>query len=372
MTEHEMREAADCAQVLENADEIRGQVVRKYRELLNAAGSSFFTEETMQKQLLRQAAIVVDEVLVSHSTGTSPPGQVAFSAEIGSDRARGSVHPTHSLNAATLMFEAAYPVLLRALDDGTGRHDTALSTALNLHRSIMLRLAVGSVPYVNFLLAKLLSAHQDERQRVARDLHDRVAHGMGAALQQIDLYEIYLHDDPDRAAHSLAQARRSIHDGLDGARRLSADLWERVGEDGLPAALDRYLRATVPRSIRTALTVDGDLPKLGWEVQEELYILIREAIRNALLHAGTSELRVVLAVGPDVLRASVIDRGCGFDVAEARSRKCGGGLKSITERAELLGGTAVFHSRLGEGTEVKVLMPLFGDSVRVGGEDADR
>ncbi|MFC4061524.1 sensor histidine kinase [Planomonospora corallina] len=344
---------------------LRAEVVASYRARLRSAGSVVLGEEAVAEQLVRQAGLVVDDVL--SRCGEIPPEDdtvsLPLSMELGATRAEQGVHPTQSLLAAALMFEAAFPVLARRLapQEGECGRDRAVTVGLELQRSIMVRLAVGSVPYVNFLLAKLLSAHQDERHRIARDLHDRIAHGMGVALQQLDLYEVYRDDDPERAAGNLAMARQAINEGLQSTRRLSADLWERVGDDSLETALGKYLRVTVPRSTRTTLTASGADAGLPWEVREELYILLREAVRNALLHSGTAEIHVELEGLDGVLRAVVSDRGRGFDVAATRAARSGGGLLSMRERAALLGGTVNLLSTVGEGTTVEVLVPLAED-----------
>ncbi|GAT70683.1 sensor histidine kinase [Planomonospora sp. ID91781] len=358
-------ESSDGEEPGYDREAVHAEVVASYRSLLSSAGSVVLSDETVVEQLVRQAGLVVDDVLARRSG--APPEEDALSLplsmEIGATRAQQGVHPTQSLLAAALMFEAAFPVLARRLAarDDLDVQERTVTIGLDLQRAIMVRLAVGSVPYVNFLLAKLLSAHQDERHRIARDLHDRIAHGMGVALQQLDLYEVYQGDDPERAAANLAMARQAINEGLQGTRRLSADLWERVGDDSLEAALGKYLRITVPRSTRTTLTTTGGEPSLPWEVREEIYILLREAVRNALLHSGTAEIHVEVEGRDGVLRAAVSDRGCGFDVTATRAARSGGGLTSMRERAALLGGTVNLSSRVGEGTTVEVLVPLGED-----------
>ncbi|MDP9850012.1 signal transduction histidine kinase [Streptosporangium lutulentum] len=353
-------EHADEEMIGYDRDAVRAEVVESYRSRLRSVGSIALSEEAVVEQLVQQASLVVDDVL-SQFYGILFEDVISLplSMEIGATRAEQGVHPTQSLLAAALMFEAAFPILARRLADDLDQEKT-ITIGLDLQRSIMVRLAVGSVPYVNFLLAKLLSAYQDERHRIARDLHDRIAHGMGVALQQLDLFEFY-RDDPERAAGNVAIAREAIREGLRGTRQLSADLWERVGDDSLEVALGKYLRTTVPRSTRTTLTTFGDETDLPWEVREELYILLREAVRNALLHSGTTEIHVELEGADGVLRAAVSDRGCGFDVVATRQARRGGGLTSMRERAALLGGTVNLSSRVGEGTTVEVLVPLAED-----------
>ncbi|WP_283138066.1 sensor histidine kinase [Rhizohabitans arisaemae] len=340
-------------------------VLIEYERHLAATGSPVLTDAGIQEQLKIQASLVTKDVLARWwNLDLDDRTSLPLSMEIGAKRAQAGVHPTQSLHAAALMFEAAFPVLAqRLVAEDDHPVEGVLTIGLELHRSIMVRLAVGSVPYVNFLLGKLLSAYQDERHRIARDLHDRIAHGMGVALQQLDLYEVYRDDDPERAANNLATARQAIREGLQGTRQLSADLWEKVGDDSLEVALRKYLRTTVPRSTRVSVDVQGPPISLPWEVTEELYILLREAVRNAMLHSGTTELAVALETADGVLRASVSDHGCGFDVVATQARKKGGGLTSMRERAALLGGTVAVLSNAGEGTTVEVRIPMSDDPI---------
>lgn len=285
------------------------------------------------------------------------------STDLGEQRARSGVHPTQSLHAASLMFEALFPILVETVNT-TDSTRTQVELGIALEREIQGRLAVGSIPYVNLLLTKLLSSQQDERSRIARDLHDRIAHGMGAALQQLDLFDHYRSRDPGRAENHLATARASIKASFDSTRQVSADLWVRVSEQGLSEALASYLDTTVPEGTSTAVTVSGGAPNLLDEVKQEVYILLREAVRNAVIHAKPTSVTVQLVTEDDRFRAVVRDDGCGFDVGAVTAIKTVGGLASIRERATLLGGRATITADPGAGTTVELLLPLHDGSGR--------
>lgn len=349
-------------------DRLVERAVSAYRGLLDNSGSPILAEPALQVQLARQARQVVHYIadafgLIGPASTSETSGDP--SETIGELRARSGIHPTQSLRAASLMFEAVYPLLVDALgpSPATG---TVVQVGTALQHEIQNRLAVGSIPYVNYLLTKLLSSQQDERARIARDLHDRIAHGMGAALQQIELFDHYRTRDPDRAESHLHTARESIKASFDSTRQVSSDLWVRMNGDSLSEALQSYLDTTVAEGTHTELSVSGGDPGLVDEVSQELYLLLREAVRNAVIHGKPATVEVQLRTETDRFRAVVRDDGCGFDVDAVTAIKTVGGLASIRERAELLGGHASISAVPGCGTNVEVLLPL---PERMGKED---
>ncbi len=336
------------------------RAVAAYTTLLDGSGNPVLTDRSLQVQLTRQAEAVVRVVstaFTAFGTPSSPLPSPDPSEAIGEQRAKSGIHPTQSLAAASLMFEALFPVLVDAVTPPAAT-EVVVDLGTTLQREIQERLAVGSIPYVNYLLTKLLSSQQDERSRIARDLHDRIAHGMGAALQQLDLYDHYRTRDPVRADAHLSTARESIKSSFDSTRRVSADLWVRLGGESLSQSLASYLESTVPEGTVSEVTVSGEEPRLANEVAQELYLLLREAIRNAVIHGKPDAITVELATDQDRLRAVVRDNGCGFDVGAVTAIKNVGGLASIRERAELLGGRAVITADPGSGTTVEVQLPL--------------
>jgi signal transduction histidine kinase len=111
-------------------------------------------------------------------------------------------------------------------------------------------------------------------------------------------------------------------------------------------------------TIETEVVSSGGEPDLLDGIIQELYLLLREAIRNAVLHASPSHIVVTLTTEQHRFRAVITDDGCGFDVGAVDSIKPVGGLASIRERAELLGGRALITAVPGRGTTVDVQIPL--------------
>lgn len=190
---------------------------------------------------------------------------------------------------------------------------------------------------------------------MARDLHDRVAHTLGVALNSLELHEVYLEKDPPLAKRQLRIATRAVRDALERVQGLSTDLRGCETHGGLEAALAGYLHMVAPPTIDWTVTVRGDDHGLLAEPRDELYLILREAARNAMIHAAARRLTIVVDIGPDAVRATVEDDGCGFEPGE---HFVTGGLAAMRERAELLGGSLVLSSSPGAGTVVQVHVPM--------------
>jgi signal transduction histidine kinase len=197
---------------------------------------------------------------------------------------------------------------------------------------------------------------QDERRRIARELHDRVCHELALALQHLDLHQHLIGREPERAQAKLAAAVAALIGSLRAIQHLAAELRNPVGADGIEPALRDYLAANVPGTIRAHLTVTGDAAALPAQVSEQLYLIVREAARNAMRHADPTELHLSVRVTRTAVIATVVDNGRGL----APALHHGGGLSSMAERAELLRGTLELASEPRRGTSVRLRVPLTG------------
>jgi signal transduction histidine kinase len=224
----------------------------------------------------------------------------------------------------------------------------------SLHESILHRLGQGAMSYAGFLLTKVNNANRDERHRIARELHDQAAHAVGVALQDLDLHDVYVEEQPALARSRIGSARSALNEALTVVRHLAQELRESPAEVGsLERALADYLTWRVPPEIRTKLSVADDLAPPN-EVCEELYFVLREAIRNTVVHAEAQHLEVVVALDGGDIRATVRDDGRGFDVDEVSASPAGVGLSSMRERLELLAGTLEISSMPGRGTTISI------------------
>jgi PAS domain S-box-containing protein len=204
-----------------------------------------------------------------------------------------------------------------------------------------------------------------ERERTSRELHDRVAHHMGVAHQSLELFAALREAAPERAAEKLDLARQTTRIALDQTRALSAELKRLQDEElkeGLEAAFGKLAEAYVPDGMGAEFSFSGEESAITGPVGTQVYLAMREAVRNAVKHSGCSRIGVRLTALDGELRGLVEDDGEGF-VIEAIARATpswGVGLRSMRERAEMLGGTLRVDAKPGEGTRVHIRVPLDG------------
>ncbi|TDB76214.1 sensor histidine kinase [Micromonospora sp. KC723] len=335
------------------------EIVDAFQESLRRQGSDLVNGPDVLAQLAVQVQAVLDDITARVSVSEAPPMELVgearlFNVNIGADRARRGIHPVQSLRAATTLFEVMLPVITRDLPSTDSAGALRLSRAL--HEAIMARVALASLSYVAFLMEKLQASRQEERTRIARELHDRVLHEMGLTLHQLDLHRHYVDRDPAQARSKIDRAIESLDEALRTVRHLSAELRRSVGEYGLERTLRAYLEANAPASVQYSITTTGDLKVLPPDVLEELYLIMREATRNALRHADPTRLELSVDVGDNAVAATVVDDGCGFDTSDPDRAR--GGLPSMYERALLLHGVLELTSTPGRGTRVEVRIPF--------------
>ncbi|WP_162907666.1 sensor histidine kinase [Allorhizocola rhizosphaerae] len=271
-----------------------------------------------------------------------------------------SQSPIGLLHMATAMFQAALPVLIaeKAEEAEVGDLASVERVSVALHDAIMEQMMLAVLTYDGHVLSRVQTSRREERRRLARELHDQVAHGLGLAMQQIDLYR------RRRDTAMLSAAVTALSEALRTIQQLSAELRRSVGEQGLDEALSSYLDRAVPAGVARRLEVAGDVHKLSPDISEELYLILREAIRNALRHAAPDEVAVAVEITGSEVIASVADDGRGFDpsaISPFSSYEGGGGLPSMSERAALLRGRLEVTSDVGKGTRVAICVPLRGD-----------
>ena len=207
------------------------------------------------------------------------------------------------------------------------------------------------------LTGYLFSIQEEERQRVARELHDDIS-------QRLSLLDMFLHEPPsDGSSKNDADWLQSAQDQVQSlntdVRHISHRLHPSILNDlGLPAALKAMLTEFGEREEMPATFTTEDLPE-SWppETAIALYRIAQEALRNVSKHAGKTHVKVVLSGSDDLLRLRVMDFGVGFD-PDAENTTHGLGIISMQERARLAGGTLTMQSVLGLGTTVAVDVPL--------------
>jgi signal transduction histidine kinase/ligand-binding sensor domain-containing protein len=201
----------------------------------------------------------------------------------------------------------------------------------------------------------------EERGRLAREIHDTLAQGFVGISSQLDAVAFTLNGHVDIAREHLELARKMVRHSLTEARRSVMDLRASAleGHD-LPAALsEAALQWTAGSRVQVQVDVEGESQKLPEETEQNLLRIAQEAVTNAVKHSQASQVRIRLGMERRKLSLQVADNGRGFEQNEAFSEMGGHfGLLGMRERAERLGGELQLHSEPGQGTQVKVTVPL--------------
>ena len=208
------------------------------------------------------------------------------------------------------------------------------------------------------LAAQVISAQDEERARVARELHDSTAQILTAVMLQLGAAARESTSAPLDAR--IATLRELAAEALEEVRTLSHTMHPRVLDDlGLVAALEwlaRQTRAQEPLDVR----VEGDAfdQPIPSALASVLYRVAQEALRNAARHAEAKHVVVRLRRDTSSAVLEIEDDGCGFDVALAEKRRPGMGLFSMRERIGLVNGRLSVRSTPRRGTRVVASVPL--------------
>ncbi len=203
---------------------------------------------------------------------------------------------------------------------------------------------------------------EEERKRIARELHDDTIQSLIALGRRMELLEQSL-ENPIDAAIQLYQLQQMLNRTIAEVRQFSRDLRPLLLEDlGLVSAVRQMLRESERRDgMTTSFTVEGEMPV--YEVDDEVtiatYRIAQEALSNIHKHAGANHVDVHLAFGEKDLTLTVADDGIGFPIKDTSdlARTGSFGLMGIRERAKLFGGALDIASSEGEGSQVTVRLP---------------
>jgi signal transduction histidine kinase len=202
-------------------------------------------------------------------------------------------------------------------------------------------------------------ASVEERNRIAREIHDTLAQGMSGLVLQLQGIDRYLKSDPELAREELSEAIRLARHNLQEARR---SVWElRAGsleqmplEEAVRAETDK-LRAD---GMVTAFEVEGPPIQLGAEAEHNLFRIVQEALTNVRRHSRARQVRVALRYTPGVVELVVEDDGVGFSASAGQGRDGDHfGLMGMRDRARLTGGSFAVETTPGQGTRILVSLP---------------
>lgn len=211
------------------------------------------------------------------------------------------------------------------------------------------------------LLHQVITANEDERMRIARELHDETSQNLTAMMLGLDSAGSILEKDPQRARERYNRVKTIAQDLLDGIHRLVYNLRPPLLDDlGLVPTIhlcaDKQLK---PRGIEMHLQEDED-SRLPPFIETALFRIVQEAFTNVIRYSCAENVNVSLKHRDHTLELVIRDDGLGFDAAALQAGEPGQGfgLRGMEERVRMLDGQFGLESTLGEGTRITVRIPL--------------
>jgi two-component system sensor histidine kinase UhpB len=206
-------------------------------------------------------------------------------------------------------------------------------------------------------IGAITSAQEEERLRLARDLHDDTIQSVIALKQRVQLAEKSVKDQPSRK--TLAELESLAEQTVENLRRMTRALRPIYLEDlGLVTALEMLARETSQNSgVQIEFKKSGDEQRLSREVELALYRIAQEALSNVVRHSQTSRAELCISFEEQGIELEVNDNGIGFDMPKSPTDFAAGGhfgLLGIRERAELIGARLEVESASGRGSRLKV------------------
>lgn len=205
------------------------------------------------------------------------------------------------------------------------------------------------------LAGRLMTAQDDERRRIARDLHDDLSQRL--AFLAMDLGKLATNPSAHELAADVRPLQLRAAEAAETVRRISHQLHPSVLDDiGLEAALEQYAEEFEQRSgISTQFNSRNMPDSLPMEVASSIYHIAQECLRNVAKHSRAETVSIDLEFRDEVVRLTIKDEGIGLD-ADQPDR--GIGIVAMKERAHLVNGTLSIQSQTGAGTEVSVEVPV--------------
>lgn len=218
-----------------------------------------------------------------------------------------------------------------------------------------------------FVGLKIIKAQEEERKRVARDIHDGPAQSMSNVVLKAELCERLIHMDIERAKEQLQQLKHIVRESLQDVRKIIYNLRPMSLDDlGLVPTLQRYLvNFQEETGIQVCFKTRGECDVQTTEITVTVFRIIQEAVSNTFKHAKANSIIVGLEFLKTHLKLFVYDDGVGFDTSELKNcsddMESGFGLFNMRERVELLNGNLEISSNTGKGTRLNITIPLMAE-----------
>ncbi len=247
-------------------------------------------------------------------------------------------------------------VLLVAVDDGPG----SLSEDQLVVLSAIASQAAAALATID--RAQRLAAEQ-ERNRIARDIHDTLAQSLFGMVFTLDACIKMLPRHAETVQQELVELRQLADQVRQEIRRYILDTWpSELTWEGFKADLEKYVTHFAPaHAFNIDFTINGNFDRLPSVIRRSLYRVSQEALANTARHATVDSARLTLHVEPNEVFLSISDRGKGFDPKVALAREINRerfGLRGMRERVQSLGGQCDILSQIDQGTQILVRLPV--------------
>lgn len=264
------------------------------------------------------------------------------------------------------------PIGALSVSNSSGRepfndNDVALLTSIGhlaavaLKNTMLYEEARSQHDQLQSVLRQLWTVEEDERRRLASDLHDGPAQALFHIAFQLQTARQLAQEGSEALRRCLEKTENVTRDTLTQVRAIMAGLRPMSLDDlGLVPALRTECGVVNARGfVHVAVTVSGEPRRLPADLENGLFRMAREALTNAERHSGAKQVDIRLDFGDPVVTLTVQDEGCGFSKNTARKARLGGrvGLAALKERADALGITVSVRSEEGHGTQVTLQCP---------------
>lgn len=209
---------------------------------------------------------------------------------------------------------------------------------------------------------RIIQAQEEERKRVAREIHDGPAQSMANVVLRTELVEkVFIHEGIEKAREELNEIKGMIRESLTDVRRIIFNLRPMALDDlGLVPTLKRYIEELSKKNhTEFEFKTFGKENRLPPAMEVALFRLVQESLNNVIKHAKATDVQLKLEFQRDRIFLIVSDNGIGFDMKQ-KTRE-GFGILGMKERIKLLEGQIVIQSALGKGTKLFLSIPLNGE-----------
>lgn len=215
--------------------------------------------------------------------------------------------------------------------------------------------------YSRLMGIKIIERQEEERQRIARDLHDTTVQNLTAMIHKLEFCQQIMDSDPIRARLEMQLIMNSIRESVNDMREVIYNLrpmsFDDIGfKETLLRAVDRFRRNT---DVRIDFDVQGDMYPMSPAYELTILRIIQEATNNSKKYSQAEKVEITLSYEDNQICLRICDNGNGFDVQERKSenQNSGFGISMMKERVYLLKGQIDIHSVKEEGTTIEVILP---------------